>query len=155
MDKKGLKMNVILKRVAKKNGYTIGKLYIEEQTGGKCPDGEELTYLTDTLEPKWRDLKGGAHNIKGKTAIPDGRYPLAVTYSKKAGKWLPLLLGVPGFKDIRICCGNTPQDTDGCILLGENKKKGMVLNSRMAMKQFMQLLVNKRKPGEGTWITVS
>ena len=39
-------MELILKRIAKKNDYTIGKLFI----------GEE--YFCDTLEPTWRNLLG-------------------------------------------------------------------------------------------------
>ena len=39
-------MELILKRIAKKSDYTIGKLFI----------GEE--YFCDTLEPTWRNLLG-------------------------------------------------------------------------------------------------
>lgn len=49
--------------------------------------------------------------------------------------------------------GNTAADTRGCILLGENRQKGMVLNSRKAFATLMQLL-DSRKPGEPTWIEI-
>ena len=39
-------MEILLKRIAKKSDYTIGKLFI----------GEE--YFCDTLEPTWRNLLG-------------------------------------------------------------------------------------------------
>ena len=145
-------MDLILKRIARQTGYTIGRLYVVEPDD-KLPDGEKLTYLTDTLEPQWRDLKGGAYKIRGRTAIPEGRYPLVVTRSPKFGKWLPLLMQVPGFEGVRIHSGNTAADTQGCILVGENRKKGMVLNSRTAMKRLMQLL-DSRKAGEAAWIQV-
>ena len=118
-------MEIILKRIAKKSDYTIGKLFI----------GEE--YFCDTLEPTWRNLLGvklapeeenerigrvsgkKAQKMAGKTAIPEGRYPLLVTKSIRFKKWLPLLFGVPSFSGVRIYSGNTAKDTQGCILLGK------------------------------------
>lgn len=49
--------------------------------------------------------------------------------------------------------GNTAADTRGCILVGENRQKGMVLNSRKAFATLMQLL-DSRKPREPTWIEI-
>lgn len=147
-------MDLKLKRIARQTGYTIGRLYVVEPDDDGLPGGEKLTYLTDTLEPQWRDLKGGANKIRGRTAIPEGRYPLVVTRSPRFGKWLPLLMRVPGFECVRIHSGNTAADTQGCILVGENRKKGMVLSSRAAMERLMRLL-DGRKAGEAVWITVS
>lgn len=134
-------MEFMLTRVAKLKGYTIGHLTI---------DG---TYLCDTLEPTWRNLKAGARKLKGRTAIPEGRYALVVTHSPRFGRWLPLLLGVPGFSGIRIHAGNTAADTEGCILVGQNLKKGMVLNSRIYQKRIMDIL-DGRKAGQPAFITI-
>ncbi len=96
--------------------YTIGRLYV---------NGE---YFCDTLEDRVRDLTK-EKKVYGETAIPAGTYEVRVTWSPTFKRNLPLLLGVPHFTGIRIHRGNTNKDTLGCILVGENKVKGMVINS--------------------------
>ncbi len=146
-------MELKLKRIARQRGYTIGRLYNVEHVDDEYLGGTRETYICDTLEPQWRDLRNGAHKIMGKTAIPEGRYPLAVTYSPRFKRWMPLVVGVPQFKGIRIHAGNTAEDTEGCILPGENRKKGMVVNSRIWEKRIMDMIA-KRKEGEGVWIEI-
>jgi hypothetical protein len=91
--------------------------------------------------------------IKSKTAIPYGRYEVALTYSERFKKLLPLLLNVPGFEGIRIHSGNTEADTEGCILLGTVKTATSVLNSRSAVIQFMAWL-KKTLATEKVWIEI-
>lgn len=134
-------MEIKLTRIARRKDYTIGRMEIDNE------------HICDTLEPTWRDLAHGDRKQKGKTAIPEGWYALVVTKSPKFKKWLPLLLGVPGFDGVRIHSGNTPKDTQGCILVGQNRKKGMVLNSRIAMEEIMKIL-DSRKAGEPVFITI-
>lgn len=119
-------MELTLKRIAKKDTYTIGKLYV---------DGE---YFCDTLEDKDRGLTSSMplEDIKkakvyGQTAIPSGKYQVTMNMSSRFKKVMPLLLNVPGFDGIRIHSGNTAADTQGCILLGQNKVVGKVINSRI------------------------
>lgn len=69
------------------------------------------------------------------------------------GRWLPLLLHVPQFEGIRIHAGNTPDDTAGCILVGENRRPGQVLDSRLWERRLVRRLAS-RPLGEGVWITV-
>ena len=169
-------MELILRRIAKKKSYTIGRLYIEEQTPSPLPlkgenghqqgltpsqihstsplEGGREGGLCDTLEPTWRDYKHGARKIKGCSAIPEGRYPVVITWSPKFQKWLPLLLHVPLFDGIRIHAGNTSCDTEGCILVGENRKVGMVLNSNTWVKRLKDKIVEAKERGEGVWITI-
>ncbi len=137
-------MEMILTRIAKRKDYTIGRLEV---------DGK---YFCDTLEPTWRDIRrgGSGRKIKGRTAIPEGRYPVVVTLSARFGRWLPLLVGVPMFTGIRIHAGNTASHTGGCILVGENRQKGMVLNSRQWEHRLVQAFVQARNRDEAVWITV-
>ena len=138
-----------LKRIAKKRGYTIGRLYIQDA------DAAQPQYFCDTLEPTWRDVGWGrpGRKVPGRTAISAGRYAVAVTWSPHLKEWLPLLLKVPLFEGIRIHAGNTAKDTRGCILVGENRKVGMVLNSRRTLSLLMKHL-GQRPEGEGIHITV-
>ena len=116
---------------------------------------EGASYICDTLEPTWRDYKHGAQKIMGISAIPEGRYAVVITWSPRMKQWLPLLLGVPMFSGIRIHAGNTAADTAGCILVGENLKKGMVLNSRIWLKRLKEKIVEAKARGEGVWITIT
>ena len=77
-----------------------------------------------------------------------------ITFSPKKKKWLPLLLGVPMFEGIRIHAGNTAKDTLGCILVGENLKVGMVLNSNIWVERLKKKIVEAKDRGEGVWITI-
>ena len=91
--------------------------------------------------------------MKGVSAIPEGRYPVVVTWSPKFKRWLPLLLHVPKFEGVRIHAGNTAKDTQGCILVGENREVGKVLNSQRALDRLMKLL-RERPEGEAVHIII-
>ncbi len=101
--------------------YTIGDLYI---------DG---VFFCNTLEDKVRDLnKDGILDepkVYAETAIPYGEYNIIVNYSPKFRRALPRLLDVPYFEGILIHRGTMASNSSGCILLGENKIKGRVINS--------------------------
>ena len=80
-----------------------------------------------TLEDVVRPVK-----IHGETAIPAGTYPVAISFSPRFQRDLPILIGVPNFSGVRIHPGNTAKDTEGCILLGVTKGVDRVDNSRIA-----------------------
>lgn len=140
-------MKLTVKRIAKKPTYTIGKLYI---------DG---VYFCDTVEDTDRGLFQGQSldlikkiKIPNKTAIPTGTYKLTLNvvspkYSKKAiyqeickGR-VPRLLDVPGYDGVLIHIGNSADDSSGCILVGQNKIVGKVINSTETFRK----LYNKIK----------
>ena len=147
-------MELILKRIAKRKTYTIGRLYIREQVMDEYLPGYEDRYFCDTLEPTWRDYEHGAYKVKGRSAIPEGRYAVVISWSPKLKAWLPILLGVPKFEGIRIHAGNTAKDTEGCILVGKNKLVGQVVDSRIWLHRLKQKIVEAKDRGEAVWITV-
>ena len=151
-------MELILERIAKRKTYTIGHLYIAKEPDGNNPGlGQPLTkglQICDTLEPTWRDYQNGAYKVKGRSAIPEGRYAVVISYSPKFKQWLPILLGVPKFEGIRIHAGNTAKDTEGCILVGKNREVGKVLDSRKWLYELKQKIVEAKGKGEPVWITI-
>ena len=147
-------MELILERIAKRKTYTIGRLYIREQVMDEYLPGYEDHYFCDTLEPTWRDYANGAYKVKGRSAIPEGRYAVVISYSPKFEAWLPILLGVPKFEGIRIHAGNTAKDTEGCILVGKNRLVGQVVDSRIWLHRLKQKIVEAKDRDEAVWITV-
>ena len=117
-------MKLLLHRRYLGADYTIGSLSING------------VYLCDTIEDKVRDtnkdgdlLDEGEQKVFGETAIPYGTYEIELSVSPKFKRLLPLVLDVKHFTGIRIHRGNTAKDSHGCILPGENKIKGKVINS--------------------------
>ena len=153
-------MILTLDRKYKLPTYTIGKLYI---------DGE---YFCDTLEDKDRGLTDdmtvseiGKIKIKNETAIPTGTYSITLNivsprfsvssfYKQVCNGKVPRLLNVKGFEGILIHAGNTDKDSAGCLLVGVNKVKGQVINSRETFKELYKLLKDKHDKGEKITIKI-
>lgn len=84
--------------------------------------------------------------VPGHTAIPYGTYPIALTWSPRFGRDLPLVEYVPGFAGVRIHPGNVPADTDGCILVGCDRLAKSLGRSRKAFGDlWAKLVVAQRK----------
>lgn len=127
-------MKLTVKRIYKGENYTIGHLYI---------DG---VYFCDVLEDMVRELNKLEDKVYGKTAIPEGVYQVNLTYSPKFKKILPEILNVQFFSGIRIHSGNTADDSEGCLLVGENKVKGKVINSKKTLEKLMKILKSAQDP---------
>lgn len=156
-------MELKLRRIARRDTYTIGKLYV---------DG---VMFCDTIEDRDRGLtqKMGVDEITrrkvyGETAIPMGRYEVDMSvpsakYVKKAqtdGYYktlcmnMPRLCNVKGYTGVLIHPGTDEKDTLGCILVGENKVVGKVINSRATFTKLHFRLMEAYRRKESIWIEI-
>lgn len=142
-------MELTLDRKWCKDSYSIGNLYIDGQKFcNTCEDRDRG--LTDMMTVE--EIK--KTKVYGETAIPKGTYTVTLTYSNKYKKIMPLINNVKGFDGIRIHSGNTAKDSLGCILVGENKEVGKVLNSRATYDKLFAKLKAASNKGEKITITI-
>lgn len=152
-------MELRLHRIACKPQYSIGKLYIDNE------------YFCDTIEDKDRNLDDSmteqairSKKVYAETAIPTGTYRVTLnvqspkfknqaTYAFCKG-YLPRLLDVKGFDGILIHIGNTQYNSAGCILVGQNKVVGRVINSTETFKKLYAKLDEANKRGEKITIKI-
>ena len=97
-------------------------------------------YLCDTLEDKFRGNNLKNKKVAGETCIPEGLYTVKMTYSTKFKKELPEILDVPYFEGVRIHSGNIPEHSLGCVLCGENKLVGKIINSVIKTNEVISLI---------------
>lgn len=141
------------------DSYTIGRLYVDNH------------YFSDTIEDVVRDLNkdgdlndAGEGKVYAKTAIPYGRYEITMKVKspkfsqRSAYNWcsgyLPRLLNVPHFEGILIHAGNSANSSAGCLIVGENKIKGQVINSMATLKKLVPILKRASDIGEKIWISI-
>lgn len=147
-------MRLKLIRRYKKDTYTIGQLLV---------DG---AFFCNTLEDKDRGLTQDmplpvikAAKVYGETAIPAGVYDIDMEtrspkyagvdwYRKLNGGYMPTICEVPGYTRVLIHPGNTPLDTMGCVLVGQNKVKGQLVNSRATFARLYKLMKDAHDRGE-------
>ena len=138
-----------LERPFKKPTYTIGRLYRNGQL------------MCNTLEPPDRGLDSEMTlaqirklKVTGHTAIPTGTYLMTLTYSDRFKCKLPELTPVKGFSGIRIHSGNEVKHTAGCILPGENRIAGKVLNSATYVLKIIRDLEAEEHLGNKVYIDI-
>lgn len=142
-------MKLKVNRIYRGLDYTIGRLYINDE------------YYSDVLEDADRGLSDdmGLETIQALkkpniTAIPTGTYKVLITYSPRFKQRMPILMNVKGFDGIRIHSGNTHKDTSGCLLVGENKEKGKVLNSKITYTKLFNIINDALENNDEVTITI-
>ena len=95
----------------------------------------ERKFLCFTLEDEFREIK-----ISGETRIPSWTYNVTLRteggfnqrYNDKFGtnfnKGMLWVRDVPGFEYILIHIGNTDDDTEGCLLVGDTQTQNITKN---------------------------
>ena len=122
-------------------------------------------FLCYTLEDEEREEK-----VFAETCIPNGTYEIRFRkvggyhgkYSKRfpdIHKGMLEVCDVPNFKYILIHCGNTDEDTAGCLLVGDTqennnvKTNGFIGKSTQAYKRIYPPIAEALEQGEKVMIT--
>lgn len=134
-------MYIIVNRIFKASTYTIGELSVNNK------------YLCDTLEDRVRPT---GEKVYGETAIPSGTYTVTLSYSNRFKKIMPEILNVPNFSGIRIHCGNSSKDTEGCLLVGkwDGKTENWISDSKNSYNKLYSLLEEAFNKKENITITI-
>ena len=119
-------MEIVVERIAKKNTYTIGRLYLladgdvkrKALSGKNAGDKRSFehrfnlkklskdSYFCDTMEPTWRNLKG--------IALQPGE--VNARFSRESGKVARKIPGRTAIPEARIVCSSPsrPVSRSGC-----------------------------------------
>ena len=76
--------------------------------------------------------------------IPDGTYPISVTYSPRFQKNIPFIDKVPKRSGIRIHTGTRPEHSQGCVLVNARDKEAII-----------EYLTKNKQNNEETRISIS
>ena len=149
-------MELILERTEKNENYTVGRLSLLNRIDDEYLAGEDKDFLYDTLEPPVRHIDPkGRYILTKPTAIPEGRYAVVITYSRKYDKWLPLLLWVDRFQDVRIQAGKTVADIEGGnIIIGMYRGDGRIVNAPNSVWNLKDMMVRAKRHNEPIFITI-
>jgi len=105
--------------------------------------------------------------VYGKTRIPDGTYEVTLRtegdfhnrylrrYGSNFHKGMLWIRDVPGFEYILIHVGNSPKDTAGCLLVGDEpiRNKAFISGSRNAYQDIYPEIAEALENGEEVTIT--
>ena len=140
-------MDFILRRHPSNEKCTIGELYL---------DGSLVCFTLEDVVREVADTPVVTWKVPHETAIPQGRYRITLTMSKRFGRVLPLVNNVENFEGVRIHPGNVAENTEGCLLpgmaIGPNDES--VLESRRAMQKVYDIVDNCLRDGRDVFIDV-
>lgn len=153
-------MEILVYRKWKKVDYTVGRMSIDGVT--ICNTMEDTDRGLDDGMQDWQIRNKKIPNV---TAIPTGRYKIDMdTVSPKFSKYpfymevcqgkLPRIKNVKGFEGILLHCGVDHSNSSGCILLGLNKVRGKLTDSKETFKKVYALMKEAHDRGETIYITI-
>lgn len=126
-----------------REGFALGLLSV---------NGDPLGY---SLEDEDRQLEADhSRKVFGRTAIPRGRYELALTYSPRFKKYLPEILGVPTHSGVRIHGANEAEQLEGCIAVGRVRTDHGVAQCAPVVSHIIDLLQHAKSNNEKCWIKI-
>ena len=142
-------MNLQLDRSPSINATTFGQLFIDN------------IVFCKTLEDEIRELPGipvEQWKVPDYTCIPSGQYKITLENSPRFGPDTITINDVPGFTSIRIHGGNTAEDTEGCIIVGDtvDRTKGTISGAQVrgVLKRLKERIKEGLSVGE-VWLTIS
>lgn len=153
-------MEILVYRKWKKPDYTVGRLSVDGVT--ICNTMEDVDRGLDDGMPDWMIRNKKIPNV---TAIPTGRYEVEMNVvSPRFSKYpfymevcqgkLPRLKNVKGFDGIVIHTGNDETHSSGCLLVGLNKIRGKLTDSKETFKKVYALMKEAHDRGETIYITI-
>lgn len=143
-------MEIVLERKWKKPNYTIGILSIDgkrfcetlEDTDRGLKDSMSIGQIKSLKKPHITAIPTGVYEVNLNTVSP--KFGSRSFYKEVCKGKVPRLLNVKGFDGILIHAGNKAEDTDGCILVGQNKVVGQVINSQVTFRELYKILSNSK-----------
>ena len=139
-------MKIDVDRFISDEDTTISKVMVDGQ------------FVCFGLEDEYREEK-----IVGETRIPAGTYRVTLRTEggfhqrythrfKEFHRGMLHIRDVPNFEFILIHCGNTDEDTSGCLLVGTQANTDFgnmsVISSKIAYKKFYPLVVDAAEKGD-------
>lgn len=153
-------MELVVDRKWKKQSYTISNLTIDgkwfcnvlEDTDRNLDDSMSIEKIKELKKPSITAIPRGTYEITLDIVSP--KFSTKDFYKQVCNGKVPRLLNVKGFKGILIHAGNTDKHSAGCLLVGINKVKGQVLDSKETFKKLYKLLKDKHDKGEKITIKI-